>query len=115
MLVSKAMGRCCTTRIINASSHLNSVTGGDNKVNVIISKYQPNVKCDEGSTPGPPWISCIGIFINMRASKITRRFGFADDESVQEVLPTIYEGGMTERSSSTYVAFHVRRCIIDKP
>ena len=65
--------------------------GGDNKIDIIIGSYKPNVKCDQSSTPGPPWNSTVSIFANMRASKQFRVFGKPGGEDVQEPLPLILE------------------------
>lgn len=67
--------------------------GGDNKINVAIASYKPNVKCDPTSTPGPAWNSCVAIFANMRATKQARVFGYAEDTGVEEELPLVLEGG----------------------
>lgn len=68
--------------------------GGDNKINVAMADYKPNVKCDSTSTPGPAWNSCVAIFANMRATKQVRKFGFPGDPGVQEELPIVLEGGL---------------------
>ena len=69
--------------------------GGDNKVEVVIADYKPNVKCDQTSTPGPPWNSAVSIFSNMRASKQFRIFGKPGEADVQETLPLVLEAGKT--------------------
>ena len=66
--------------------------GGDNKVNVAIASYKPNIKCDSTSTPGPAWNSCVAVFVNMRAAKPARIFGYAEDPLVEEILPLTLEG-----------------------
>lgn len=67
--------------------------GGDNKVNVVISAYKPNVKCDVSATDAPEWDSCVTIFTNMEASKEIKVFGASDDEAVEVELPTVLEAG----------------------
>ena len=74
---------------------MSSILGGDNKVDVIIADYKPNVKCDPTSTPGPPWNSSVSIFANMRASKQFRVFGKFGEPDVQEGLPLVLEAGKT--------------------
>ncbi|KAL9069082.1 MAG: hypothetical protein Q9161_005729 [Pseudevernia consocians] len=66
--------------------------GGNNKVNVAMASYKPNIKCDSTSTPGPAWNSCVAVFVNMRATKPARIFGFAEDPLVEEILPLTLEG-----------------------
>jgi len=75
-----------SSRIIDAIS-----TGGDNKVQVEMGSYKPNVKCDPGSTPGPPWSSCVVLFSMMRANRRSRIFGSHDQEEVEVGLPFILE------------------------
>ena len=70
-----------------------STLGGDNNVNVVIADYQPDVKCDSTSTPGPPWNSSVGIFAAMRASKRFRIFGPTGEPDVEEGLPLVLEAG----------------------
>lgn len=73
---------------------ISSLSGGDNNVNVAIAGYEPNIKCDRSSTPGPPWFSCVAIFSNMRAGKQHKVFGYAGEHpAVQEVLPLILQSG----------------------
>lgn len=67
--------------------------GGDNKLNVAIANYKPNIKCDSTSAAGPPWKSCVTIFVNMRATKQARIFGYSEDPGVDEELPLILEAG----------------------
>ena len=69
------------------------ILGGDNKVNVAISDYKPNVKCDSSSTPGPAWQSCIAVFLGMRASTQIRVFGSPGEPNVDVVLPRRLVGG----------------------
>ena len=69
--------------------------GGDNKVDVIIADYKPNVRCDQTSAPGPPWNSSVSIFANMRASKQFRVFGKPGGPDVQESLPLGLVAGKT--------------------
>lgn len=68
------------------------ILGGDNNINVAIANYKPNIKCDTNSNTGPSWDSCVTIFVNMRANKRARIFGFAEDPLVEEALPFILEG-----------------------
>ena len=70
--------------------------GGDDKVQVKIAKYEPDVKCDTSATPGPPFHSCFGIFSNMRANTRTRVFGDYDQPGVEEHLPYTLEAGKWE-------------------
>lgn len=65
--------------------------GGDNNVYVAIADYKPNIKCDTSSDTGPTWESCVTIFVNMRANKQPRIFGFSEDPLVEEPLPLILE------------------------
>ena len=68
-----------------------STLGGDNKVNVAISDYKPNIKCDTSSSVELAWDSCVLIFVNMRATKQTRIFGYPEDPLVEEQLPLVLE------------------------
>ncbi len=74
--------------------------GGDNKVNVVIADYKPNVKCDISATDAPEWESCVTIFTSMRASKKIQVFGASEDEAVEEELPLVLEAGERHNSSS---------------
>ncbi len=65
--------------------------GGDNKLNVAIADYKPNIKCDTTPTPGPLWGPCVAIFANMRATKQPRVFGHPGNPIVEEELPYILE------------------------
>lgn len=67
--------------------------GGDNNINVAITDYKPNVKCDSTSTPGPNWNSCVSVFVNMKATKQVRVFGSYGDPDVEEQLPLVLEAG----------------------
>lgn len=66
-------------------------TGGDNKLDVTIASYKPNVRCN--SSPGPPWQSCISLFSDMQADKNRRTFGHLPDQRVQVGLPVTYKAG----------------------
>ena len=86
--------------------------GGDNRINVAIANYKPNVKCDSTSTPGPAWNSCVAIFVNMRAARPARIFGYSEDPLVEEILPITLEGCMKaqlvylgSRKSTTNILF----------
>lgn len=63
--------------------------GGDNKLDVTIASYKPNVRCN--SSPGPPWQSCISLFSDMQADKNRRTFGHLPDQRVQVRLPITYK------------------------
>ncbi|KAL9133627.1 MAG: hypothetical protein Q9175_005189 [Cornicularia normoerica] len=75
-----------------------TLSSGDNKVNVALVDYKPNVKCDPTPTAGPSWNSCVAIFVNMKASKQPRIFGYSGDPMVEEGLPLVLEGGADECS-----------------
>ena len=74
--------------------NLQIVTGGDNNVQVVLAKYDPpNIKCDAGTTPGPPWESCVSIFTNMRAFDKLHVFGYYEVEGIDVGLPLSLEAG----------------------
>lgn len=70
-----------------------ATTGGDNKLNVTIASYKPNVRCS--SLSGPPWRSCVSILSNMHADKNRQTFGHVPDGRVKVRLPYRYEAGET--------------------
>ncbi len=76
-----------------ASLKRHASAGGDNKVQVELAKYEPNIKCDTSSKPGPLWLSCVSVFSNMRASKQYRVFGSYDQPNIEEGLPLVLEAG----------------------
>ena len=87
----------CETRFVHLlmSSLIDlEYVGGDNKVEVVLASYKPNIKCDTSSAPKPPWDSCTGLFSNMRADETYRIFGPNDQENIQVGLPLILETGM---------------------
>ncbi|KAL6716108.1 hypothetical protein ACLMJK_005674 [Lecanora helva] len=65
--------------------------GGDNNIQIIISNYNPNVKCDTTSAPGPPWDSTVNIFSAMRAGRDHIVFGYRDLENIDVGLPLTLE------------------------
>ncbi len=77
--------------------------GGDNKVQVELAKYEPNIKCDTSSKPGPPWLSCVTVFSNMRASKQYRVFGSYDQPNIEEGLPLVLEAGGYKRNTFSHL------------
>lgn len=70
----------------------NATTGGDNKLDVFIASYKPDVRCSSAS--GPPWQSCVSISSNMRADKTRKTFGHVPDARVKVRLPYTYEAGV---------------------
>ncbi|CAF9924440.1 hypothetical protein IMSHALPRED_006196 [Imshaugia aleurites] len=79
--------------------------GGDNNINVAITDYKPNVKCDSTSTPGPNWNSCVSVFVNMKATKQVRVFGSYGDPDVEEQLPLVLEAAYATRQLILAVFF----------
>ena len=65
--------------------------GGDNKLEVFMASYTPDIRCN--SSPGPPSNSCIAIFADMHADKVRKTFGHLPDERVQARLPVVYKSG----------------------
>ena len=86
--------------------HMQHVIGGDNKVNVAIADYKPNVQCDTSSTPGPPLLSCFSVFSNMRATTQLRLFGYPNEGSVDEQLPLVLEAGKCHVEPSGFYNAH---------
>ncbi len=70
---------------------------------VELAKYEPNIKCDTSSKPGPPWLSCVTVFSNMRASKQYRVFGSYDQPDIEEGLPLVLEAGEYERNAVSHL------------
>ena len=64
-----------------------AIRGGDNNVYVAIAKYQPRVRCDQGSRPAPPWKSCYHVWGDMEASQKRQVFGTGSDPGIQVRLP----------------------------
>ncbi|KAL6717688.1 hypothetical protein ACLMJK_005603 [Lecanora helva] len=62
-----------------------SQIGGDNNLEVIVSSYKPNVKCNRA--PSPPWRSTVTIFAEMTATKNSEIFGPAGRPDVDVSLP----------------------------
>lgn len=63
--------------------------GGDNKLDVIVASYKPNVRCN--SFRSPSWNSCVNILSEMRADKNRQVFGHLPDQRVQIRLPIAYK------------------------
>ena len=61
------------------------VIGGDNQLNVIISSYKPNFKCNQD--PAAPWATVVLIFAHMLASKNQQIFGREGAPEVDVPLP----------------------------
>jgi len=80
-------------------------------VQVELAKYEPNIKCDTSSKPGPPWLSCVTVFSNMRASKQYRVFGSYDQPNVEEGLPLVLEAGKSANLSDTLTVTLNTSCI----
>lgn len=63
--------------------------GGDDKINIVVASYKPDVRCNSAS--GPPWDSCLDIFDSMPADKNRHMFGHLPDQRVQTGLPMTYQ------------------------
>ena len=72
---------------------MTGLVGGDDNVHVVLADYKPNVKCDTSPRPGPPWMSCVSVFSNMRANQRFRVFGSNDQHGIDVGLPLILEAG----------------------
>ena len=66
--------------------------GGDNNLAVILSTYEPNIRCGRVETFGDA-PSCGTILAEMPASTGDLRFGPDDIPGVQEPLPQLFTGG----------------------
>lgn len=63
--------------------------GGDNKLDVIIASYKPDLRCN--TLPAPAWSSCVSILAEMQADKNRQTFGHLPDPRVQIRLPINYK------------------------
>ena len=82
----------------NIHSVADSITqGGDNNLYVAMAKYIPTVRCDRSSTAGPPWLSCLHIWGDMKVGQERLVFGPKSDPSVQVQLPTKLRAGKYSR------------------
>lgn len=59
--------------------------GGDNNLNVVITDYEPHVRCDKSTTSGPPWESCLLILSDMAATVDRKVFGVKRQDARVEV------------------------------
>lgn len=87
--------------------------GGDNKLNVIVASYKPNMRCN--SFPGPPWSSCVSLFSEMPADKNRQTFGHLPHQRVQVQLPLTYTAGkilLFSVSMSHLLYIADRRCMV---
>ncbi len=67
------------------------IKGGDNKLDVVIASYKPNVRCN--SFPGPLLASCISIFSGMHVDKWRHMFGHKPDPRAEVQSPITYTSG----------------------
>ena len=66
--------------------------GGDNHLNVVITDYVPQVRCDRTAAPGPPWESCLAIAADMAATMDRKVFGDKSrDPRVEVNLPHYFK------------------------
>lgn len=81
----------------NPDSHLRQ-SGGDNNLNVVVSGYEPHVRCDKSSAKGPPWESCLLILADMAATWDRKVFGVKSQDARVEVnLPFYYKASELKR------------------
>ena len=71
--------------------------GGDNNLEVAIGSYKPSVRCNTGAIPGPPWLSCVNIFADMRADRDPIVFG-QRGPGVETKLPFFLRSGKSNNS-----------------
>ena len=93
-------------------------SGGNNKLNVIMASYKPDIRCNE--FPGPPLDSCNSIISDMPVDKNRKMYGHVPDRRVQVQLPITYTSGTTRQCSFFVVTCSIshdvmiadRRCMV---
>ena len=74
-------------------------TGGDNNLDVIVSSYKPNVKCNQAAAP--PWSSTVAIFAGMPATKTLVVFG-RTGTGVDLPIPYFLKAGKSTHQSCDF-------------
>lgn len=54
---------------------------------MVVSDYEPHVRCDRTARKGPPWESCLHILADMKAAQNVQVFGSPADPRVEVRLP----------------------------